>query len=929
MSTPAVSADLPWYCLSAAAVAKHLDTDPEQGLTAQQVQDRQAHYGSNQLVAGSERSRWRMILDQFSNVMLLMLIAVAIISGYLEIADGEWPKDAIAIFLIVGLNGILGYVQEAQAEKALSALQKLSSPQVTVRREGQLQQIRATELVPGDWVLLETGIQIPADGRLWEAVNLQVREAALTGESLSISKRADLELSSGIPLGDRLNMAYQGTEVMQGRGWMVVTEIGMHTELGKVAGLLNAVETEPTPLQLRMDQLGQALVGGSLTLVAVVVLGGLLRAGTLEPLRELLTVSLSMAVAVVPEGLPAVITVTLAIGTQRMVRRKALIRRLPAVETLGSVTTICTDKTGTLTENKMVAVAVDTGTGSYTVSGTGYSPTGQILKNGIPVHPQEHPDLATLITAGILCNDAFLQQDSDGLWEIVGDPTEGALLTLGGKGGLSQPQLKTQFARCAEIPFTSERKRMTVMVNPVGDSLSTSPPCALFCKGSPELVLAQCQLMAIDGIPQPLTSAQRDQILAANNRLAQNGIRVLGFAKAELDHTPDPEQLSHLEEQLQDQHQWIWLGLVGMRDAARPEVKDAIHRCRQAGIRPIMITGDHKLTALAIAQDLDLAQVGEVAIEGETLTQKGSQYLEEMVREINVYARVAPEHKLWIVQALQKQHQFVAMTGDGVNDAPAIKQANIGIAMGITGTDVSREASDMVLLDDNFATIIAAIEEGRIVYSNIRRFVKYILGSNIGEVLTVASAPLLGLGLPLTTLQILWMNLVTDGLPALALAMEPAEEGIMQIPPVPPTESIFARGLGSYMVRVGIIFALITIAMMVSIEPYFAEWRTMVFTMLCLAQMGHALAARSSSRLVITLDPKTNPYLYWSVGLTTLMQLALIYVPVLQRFFGLQPLTGVELLICLGFSSLVLVWVELEKVLMAVWIRHQTNPNHH
>ncbi len=925
MSTPAVSADLPWYCLSAAAVADHLQTDPAQGLTAQQVQDRQAHYGSNQLLAGGGRSRWDMILDQFSNVMLLMLFAVAIISGYLELAAGEWPKDAIAIFLIVGLNGILGYLQEAQAEKALSALQKLSSPQVTVRRDGQLQQIRATELVPGDWVLLETGIQIPADGRLWEAVNLQVREAALTGESLSISKRADLELSSGIPLGDRLNMAYQGTEVMQGRGLMVVTETAMHTELGKVASLLNAVETEPTPLQLRMDQLGKTLVSGSLALVAVVVGGGLIRAGSLDPLRELLTVSLSMAVAVVPEGLPAVITVTLAIGTQRMVRRKALIRRLPAVETLGSVTTICTDKTGTLTENKMVVVAVETGTGSYSVSGTGYSPTGQIFKDGIPVSPQDHSDLAKLITAGILCNDAVLQQNPDGLWEILGDPTEGALLTLGAKGGLSQPQLKTRFARCGEIPFTSERKRMTVMINPLGEALSTSPPCALFCKGSPELILAQCQWMAIDGIPQPLTPAQRDQILVANNRMAQNGIRVLGFATAALDQTPDPEQLSH-PEQFENQHQWIWLGLVGMQDAARPEVKDAIRRCRQAGIRPIMITGDHKLTALAIAQDLDLAQVGEVAIEGETLTQKGSQYLEDLVREINVYARVAPEHKLWIVQALQKQHQFVAMTGDGVNDAPAIKQANIGIAMGITGTDVSREASDMVLLDDNFATIIAAIEEGRIVYSNIRRFVKYILGSNIGEVLTVASAPLLGLGLPLTTLQILWMNLVTDGLPALALAMEPAEEGIMQIPPVPPTESIFARGLGSYMVRVGIIFALITIAMMVTIEPYFAEWRTMVFTMLCLAQMGHALAARSSSRLVITLAPKTNPYLYWSVGLTTLLQLALIYVPVLQRFFGLQPLTGMELLICLGFSSLVLVWVELEKVLMAVWIRRQTSP---
>ncbi|MGF1577586.1 MAG: cation-translocating P-type ATPase [Cyanophyceae cyanobacterium] len=927
MSTPAVSADLPWYCLSSAAVAKHLETNPETGLTEQEIQQRREQYGSNELVAAGGRSRWDMIIDQFTNVMLLMLFAVAIISGYLEIADGEWPKDAIAIFIIVGLNGILGYMQEAQAEKALAALQKMSSPTVTVRRQGQLDQIRATELVPGDWVLLETGIQIPADGRLWEAVNLQVREAALTGESLSISKRADLELLNGSPLGDRLNMAYQGTEVMQGRGLMLVTETGMNTELGKVAGLLNSVESEPTPLQLRMDQLGKTLVTGSLSLVALVVLGGLFRAGDLSPLRELLTVSLSMAVAVVPEGLPAVITVTLAIGTQRMVRRRALIRRLPAVETLGSVTTICTDKTGTLTENKMVVVAVETGSGSYVVTGNGYSPTGEVLRDGAPIEAKTYPDLTTLLTAGVLCNDATLQQDPDsGGWEILGDPTEGALLTLGGKAGLLQPQLKTQFIRSAEIPFTSERKRMSVVVtqsNLSSESVSvagTDQPCALFCKGSPELILKKCQSILINGIPQPLSDPQREQILAANNRMAQDGIRVLGFATTDFPDCPNPNALDTFEDNL------VWVGLVGMRDAARPEVKDAIEQCRQAGIRPIMITGDHKLTALSIAKDLNLAQAGDIAIEGEALSEKGPQHLGELVKAVNVYARVAPEHKLWIVQALQKeQHEFVAMTGDGVNDAPAIKQANIGIAMGITGTDVSREASDMVLLDDNFATIVAAIEEGRIVYSNIRRFIKYILGSNIGEVLTVAAAPLLGLGLPLTTLQILWMNLVTDGLPALALAMEPAEEGIMNRPPVPPTESIFARGLGSYMVRVGIIFALITISMMVIIEPYFPEWRTMVFTMLCLAQMGHALSARSSSRLVITLDPRTNPYLYWSVGLTTLLQLALIYVPVLQRFFGLQPLSLLELMICVGFSVLVMVWVEMEKVWMAFWIKRQSH----
>lgn len=907
-----ITADPSWHTLSAADVASRFDSSPDIGLSPQQVQQRREQYGSNELVSQGGRNRWQMILDQFTNIMLLMLIAVAVISGYLEISAGELPKDAIAIFAIVALNGILGYIQESQAEKALAALQKMSSPSVTVRRAGKLLQIRATELVPGDWVILETGIQIPADGRLWEAVNLQVREAALTGESLSVHKQAELALDPASPLGDRLNMAYQGTEVMQGRGLMLVTATGMQTELGKVATLLDSVEAEPTPLQRRMDQLGQTLVTGSLILVALVVIGGLIRVGDFSPLRDLLTVSLSMAVAVVPEGLPAVITVTLAIGTQRMVRRKALIRRLPAVETLGSVSTICSDKTGTLTENKMVVVAVETGSGSYQVSGHGYAPQGQLLQDGIPVDPQALPDLRTLLTAGILCNDATLQQDLQGDWQILGDPTEGSLLTLGGKAGLQASQLKVQFGRCHEVPFTSERKRMSVVVNP--HQMQPGDPYVVFCKGSPELILQKCELYLCDGIPQVLTDQQRQEILQANDRMAEDGIRVLGLATAELLEAPDPGQLEAVEGHL------VWLGLVGMRDAARPEAKAAIARCRQAGIRPVMITGDHRLTALAIARDLDLVGEGDLAIDGPTLAAKGPDGLESLVQTLSVYARVSPEHKLWIVRALQKQNQFVAMTGDGVNDAPAIKQANIGIAMGITGTDVSREASDMVLLDDNFATIVAAVEEGRIVYSNIRRFIKYILGSNIGEVLTVAAAPLLGIGgVPLTTLQILWMNLVTDGLPALALAMEPAEDGIMQRPPVPSSESIFARGLGSYMIRIGIIFAVITIAMMILVEPYLPEWRTMVFTTLCIAQMGHALACRSSTRLVATMPVRTNPYLYWSVGLTTLLQLALIYVPLLQEFFGLEPLSLMELLICLGFSALVFLWVELEKVFLNWW----------
>jgi P-type Ca2+ transporter type 2C len=923
LTSPA-SPPLHWHSLAAEATVQDLKSDRTQGLDHNQVLDRRQQHGTNELQEAAGRSTWEILIDQFKDIMLLMLIAVAIVSAVLDWQSRQFPKDAVAIAAIVLLNGWLGFVQESRAEQALAALKSMTSARVRVVRQGQEIEVDAKELVPGDVIYLEAGVQVPADGRLLSTASLCIRESALTGEAEAVAKQADLVLPEETCLGDRLNLIFRGTEVIQGRGTALVTTTGMQTELGRIAAMMQAVETEPTPLQQRMAQLGKVLVSGSLILVALVVLGGVLLEGSMNSVRELLEVSLSMAVAVVPEGLPAVITVTLALGTQRMVRRQALIRKLPAVETLGSVTTICSDKTGTLTQNKMVAQQIQTGQRHYSIDGVGYEPVGDFLEQAQAIVPTQQPGLEPLLIAGALCNDAVLQKEN-GLWAILGDPTEGALLVLARKAGLGPVELHSTFPRQAEIPFTSERKRMSVICTTKASHPQFSQPYTLFAKGSPELILAQCTQVQQDDAVIELTEIQRDRILTQNNTLASQGLRVLGLALKPLAQVPEESALEDTERNL------TWLGLVGIVDAARPEAKLAVERCRQAGIRPVMITGDHQLTAMAIAQEIGIAQAGDLVLSGQQLAQFSAQDLEEQVEKVSVYARVAPEHKLQIVQALQRRHAFVAMTGDGVNDAPALKQADIGIAMGITGTDVSKEASDMVLLDDNFATIVAATEEGRVIYSNIRRFIKYILGSNIGEVITIAASPLLGLGgVPLSPLQILWMNLVTDGLPALALAMEPAEAGVMERPPHDPRESIFARGLGLYMIRIGLILSILTIGLMVWAYGYTQApgysgdpktWKTMVFTTLCLAQMGHAMAVRSDTQLTIQLNPLSNPYLLAAVSLTTVLQLLLLYVPFLQTFFDVQPLTWLELLICIGFSTLMFVWIELEKVLALWWHR--------
>lgn len=938
------SADLPataWHSIEPEKALEILQSDRQQGLSNEQVRERLERYGPNELEEAGGRSALAILIDQFKNIMLIMLIAVAIISAIIDIRSGlaegvmPFPKDAVSIFAIVILNGALGYIQESRAEKALAALKRLSSPKVRVVRDGRVSEVDSKNLVPGDVMLLEAGVQIAADGRLLEEANLQVREAALTGEAQAVDKSAKARLPEDAPLGDRINMVFQGTEVVQGRGTVEVTSTGMKTEIGRIAEMLQAVESEPTPLQQRMTQLGNVLVAGSLSLVALVVIGGVIRAGNFSPLEQLLEVALSMAVAVVPEGLPAVITVTLALGTQRMVRRNALIRKLPAVETLGSVTTICSDKTGTLTQNKMVVQSVHPPSASVNVTGQGYVPEGDFLLNSQPMQAIDRPELKALLVACALCNDSILQKEN-GQWAILGDPTEGALLVVAAKAGIRGDQWANDLPRVGEFPFSSERKRMSVIVQNSEDKqdklnfLPQFAPFVLFCKGSPELILERCTQIQIGNAPQPITDQQRQQILDKNNELAGNGLRVLGFAYRSLNENPPEGADEQYERDL------IWLGLIDMLDAPRPEVRDAVARCKSAGIRPVMITGDHQLTAQAIAQDLGISQAGDRVLTGRELEKFSPQDLQHEVNNVSIYARVAPEHKLRIVQALQKQGRVVGMTGDGVNDAPALKQADIGIAMGITGTDVSKEASDMVLLDDNFATIVAAAEEGRTVYTNIRRFIKYILGSNIGEVLTIAASPLVvaGGGVPLTPLQILWMNLVTDGLPALALAVEPAEPNVMNRPPHDPGESIFARGLGAYMVRIGIVLAIIAISLMVwsfsythanltEADPNGDRWKTMVFTTLCLAQMGHALAIRSNTRLTIELNPFSNPYILAAVGLTTILQLLLIYVEPLRNFFGTHYLNGFELAVCFGFSSLMFVWVELEKLFFRWFFRNR------
>jgi Ca2+-transporting ATPase len=916
-----------WYKMEAAEVLRQMGTDAARGLDEAEAARRLAAHGPNALIERGLRSPWKILIEQLTAFLVLILIGAAIASAAL----GEF-LDAGVMLAIVVLNAVLGLTQEYRAERAMAALKRLAVPTVKVRRGGTVEERSARDLAPGDVVLLEAGGQVPADGRLIESANLRLQEAALTGESEAVEKGSEALAGRDLPLGDRRNMVFMGTVVAYGRGAAVVTETGMQTELGGIATMIQTVAGEPTPLQRRLGQLGKGLALAAGVLVAIIFVVGLLRGGAgFENVKRMFLTAISMAVAAVPEGLPAVVTIALALGAQRMLRRRALIRKLLAVETLGSVTVICSDKTGTLTENRMTVRVLDVAGRSVDVSET--------LDRASAVLPQEdgprslsadQADLALLLAAGALCTDAALGRVSPGTAHVhaVGDPTEAALVVVAARFGLNKNDLEAAHPRVSEVPFDSERKRMTTVHRCSAEAACHGPvreaaqgaPFVAFTKGAVDSLLTVSTQVRVDRAVEPLTALWRERIEAANARLAQNGMRVLGVAcrplGAPVGGGGDPER------------DLIFVGLVGMIDPPRPEVKAAIETCRAAGIRPVMITGDHPLTAQYVARELGLDADGRT-LTGQDLAALSVPELEAKVDDVSIYARVSPEHKLNIVQALQDRGQVVAMTGDGVNDAPALKKADIGVAMGLTGTDVAKEAADMVLQDDNFATIVAAVEEGRIIYDNIRKFIKYLLATNSGELWLMLVAPLLGFPIPLIPLQILWMNLVTDGLPAVALGFEPAERDIMRRRPFKATENFFAHGLGVHVLWVGLLMALLCIIGGAcswfgpllpgqTAEDHERYFRTVTFTIVTLTQMAHVLAIRSGRTSLFRAGLLSNKYLVGAVGLTILLQAALIYAPFLQKPFQMVPLRAADLGLCVLLSSVVFWAVELEK-----WFRRR------
>jgi Ca2+-transporting ATPase len=787
----------------------------------------------------------------------------------------------------------------------MAALRQFAVPTVRVRRDGTVREISATELVPGALFLLEAGVIVPADGRLIETVTLQVQEAVLTGESVPVEKHTAALPEENLPLGDRQNMVYKGTVVTYGRGLAVAVATGMQTELGRIAEMIQTVKAEPTPLQRRMAELGRSLGIIALVIVGIVLALGLLRG---EDPKTMFLTGVSLAVAAVPEGLPAAVTIALALGAQRMLRRRALIRKLPAVETLGSVTKICSDKTGTLTENRMTVTTLVLPT-SKTVQGTqSLDITGKQPATG------HSPGVFLLLTASALCNDAVLsREEASGSFAYVGDPTEGALVVAAARLDLMKPDLERFLPRVAEVPFSSERKRMTTIhrvekeAPAILQRLPQNPSFLCFAKGAFRSILQICRGVWADGTPQPLTEEWRNRLLRANERLSGAGLRMLAVAFRPLNTPPETVAEDEIE------RDFILLGLVGMIDPPRPEAKEAVATCRRAGIAPVMITGDNALTALAIARELGIADSRQ-ALTGRELEKMSPAELKNLVGDVAVYARVSPEHKLKIVEALQQKGHVVAMTGDGVNDAPALKKADIGVAMGITGTDVSKEAADMVLLDDNFATIVAAVEEGRVIFDNVRKFLKYLMTTNLGEILVLFVGMLSGMPVPLAPLQILWINLITDGFPALALAVEPAEQDVMRRPPPRSDRSIFADGLAQHILWVGALMTLIALGTGYWVwKTNNPAWQTMLFTTLALAQLGHVMAIRTGKVSLFTAGLLSNQALLGAVVLTVLLQLAVVYLPWLQEIFRTIPLTPGELLACFVLASVIFWAVEIEK----------------
>jgi len=873
-----------WHARSIDAALAALETRLG-GLSAVEAAARLAAHGPNELVAKRKRTVFAMFLDQFKDFMIVVLIAAAVLAGAL----GE-VADTIAIVVIVVLNAALGFIQEYRAEKAMEALKKMAASLATVVRDGVPAAIPAAQLVPGDIVHLEAGNVVPADLRLTEAAKLRVEEAALTGESAPSEKQTGAIADGDLPIGDRTNLAYKGTIVTYGRGMGVVVGTGMQTELGRIATMLQAEEEGKTPLQKRLAAFGKKLAYAVLVICAVVFVVGILRGE--RPLLMLLT-AISLAVAAIPEALPAVITISLALGAKKLVRQNALVRKLPAVETLGSVTYICSDKTGTLTMNRMTAVEV--------YAGGRLIPKAELLVDpkAPPAGTAGGPPLPTLFTAVALSNDAKL----DAVGAVIGDPTETALFALAAAGGFEKSAMEKRYPRLSELPFDAERKLMTTFHAWEGGKVVS------FTKGAVEEVLERSARVLMENGEVELASSD---IAAVADRIAGDGLRALGFGMRVWDRLPEESDAAQAETGL------TLLGLVGLMDPPRQEAKDAVEQCRKAGIVPVMITGDHPLTARAIARRIGILDEGhaeEIVITGRELEQLSLAEFETRVERIRVYARVAPEQKLKIVKALQERGQFVAMTGDGVNDAPALRRADIGVAMGVTGTDVAKEAAHMILLDDNFATIVKAVREGRRIYDNVLKFVRYALAANAGEIWTILLAPFFGLPIPLLPIHILWINLVTDGLPGLALAAEPGEKGIMERPPRRPQEGVFAHGLGTQVVWVGLLMGAVSLGTQAwAIADGNAHWQTMVFTVLCLSEMGFVLVIRSDRESLFSQGLLSNRPLAGAVLLTFALQMATIYVPALNPIFKTQPLTLGELGLALALSSVVFVAVEIEKL---------------
>ena len=866
------------------------------GLSSEEATKRLQEFGPNELTEKKKKTPFMMFLDQFKDFMIIVLIGAAIISGFI----GELA-DTIAIIVIVVLNAVIGFVQEFRAEKAMAALKKMAAPSATVIRNGSPGTIASSEIVPGDMILLEAGGVIPADMRLTESAQLRVEEAALTGESLAVEKHTALLHDEHLPIGDRKNMVYKGTFVTYGRGTGIVAGTGMNTELGKIATMLQEEEEVKTPLQKRLASFGQKLAIGVIVICGLVFGIGVLRGE--EPLLMLLT-AISLAVAAIPEALPAVITISLALGAKKLVKQNALIRKLPAVETLGSVTYICSDKTGTLTLNKMTAEEIYVDGKLVKISEKRGEEAGFITPRPGPdlIQDLSKPDPKTLLFLALaLSNDAQTGAPE----QVIGDPTEVALYNLAKDFGFEKKRLEEDFRRVAEIPFDSDRKRMTTVHSfPEGKFIS-------FTKGAIEALTEESSTLLTAAGSKVLDSAEIHRV---NEKMSADGLRGLGIAIRFWDELPQDMSVGNVEKEL------VVVGLVGMMDPPREEAREAVAMCKAAGIKPVMITGDHPLTAKAIASRLGiLDDERKNIITGRELEKLPMQEFEDRVEHIRVYARVAPEQKLKIVKALQDKGQFVAMTGDGVNDAPALKRADIGVAMGITGTDVSKEAAHMILLDDNFATIVKAVKEGRRIFDNIRKFIKYTMTSNSGEIWTIFLAPFFGLPIPLLPIHILWINLVTDGLPGLALAAEPSEKGVMQRPPRHPKESIFAQGLGAHILWVGLLMGFASLFTQAwSIKTGLAHWQTMVFTVLCLSQMGHVLAIRSERESLFTQGLFTNKPLVGAFLLTFGLQMATIYVPFLNPIFKTEPLTLFELAFTLALSSVVFIAVEIEK-----WVKRR------